>query len=68
MKVIGAGWGRTGTTACGGSSHVEHGSSPAIVPQPGTVLQQGDVVHVIAQESDIDRIAAAFAAREGSGH
>ena len=40
----------------------------AIVPQPGTVLQQGDVVHVIAQESDIDRIAAVFAARERSGH
>ena len=40
----------------------------AIVPQPGTVLQQGDVVHVIAQESDMDRIAATFAAREGSGH
>ena len=40
----------------------------AIVPQPGTVLQHGDVVHVIAQESDLDRIAASFAVREGSGH
>jgi trk system potassium uptake protein len=39
----------------------------AIVPTAGTVLQQGDVVHVIAMESDMDRIAAAFAAREGSG-
>ena len=40
----------------------------AIVPQPATVLQQGDVVHVIAKESELDRIAAAFATREGSGH
>jgi trk system potassium uptake protein TrkA len=40
----------------------------AIVPLPGTMLQEGDVVHVIAQESEIDRIAAAFAARERSGH
>jgi trk system potassium uptake protein len=41
----------------------------AIVPLRGTVLQQGDVVHVIAPEGDMDRIAAAFAARgEGSGH
>ncbi|HEX8005975.1 MAG TPA: TrkA family potassium uptake protein [Trebonia sp.] len=41
----------------------------AIVPLQGTVLQQGDVVHVIAQESDMGRITAAFAARgEGSGH
>src|ERR1700678_2449673 len=28
----------------------------AIVPQPGTVLQQGDVVHVIAKEAELDRI------------
>ena len=40
----------------------------AIVPQPGTVLQDGDVVHVIAAEGDLDRIASAFATREGSGH
>jgi trk system potassium uptake protein len=40
----------------------------AIVPQPGTVLQDGDVVHIIAQESEMDRITAAFAVREGSGH
>ena len=40
----------------------------AIVPLPGTVLQEGDVVHVIALESEIDRIAAAFAARERGAH
>jgi trk system potassium uptake protein TrkA len=40
----------------------------AIVPLPGAMLQEGDVVHVIALESEIDRIAAAFAARERSGH
>jgi trk system potassium uptake protein TrkA len=37
----------------------------AFVPESGTVLQEGDVVHVVARESDLDRIAAAFAARGG---
>jgi trk system potassium uptake protein len=37
----------------------------AFVPDSGTVLQEGDVIHVIARESDLDRIAAAFAARGG---
>ncbi|MHB1593389.1 MAG: potassium channel family protein [Streptosporangiaceae bacterium] len=32
-----------------------------LLPGPGTVLQQGDVVHVIAREEDLDRIAAVFA-------
>jgi trk system potassium uptake protein TrkA len=39
----------------------------AVVPLPGTVLQQGDVVHVIAADSDLDRIATAFATR-GEGN
>jgi trk system potassium uptake protein TrkA len=30
---------------------------------PGTVLQEGDVVHVIAKESDLEHIAAVFAGR-----
>jgi trk/ktr system potassium uptake protein len=33
----------------------------AMTPGPGTVLQEGDVLHVIAEEADLDRIAAAFA-------
>ena len=37
----------------------------AFVPDAGTVLQEGDVIHVIANQSDLDRIAAAFAARGG---
>ena len=37
----------------------------AFVPEPGTALQEGDVVHVVARESDLDRIAAAFAVRGG---
>ena len=37
----------------------------AFVPEPGTVLQEGDVLHVVARESDLDRIAAAYAARGG---
>jgi trk system potassium uptake protein len=37
----------------------------AFVPDTSTVLQEGDVIHVIARESDLDRIAAAFAARGG---
>jgi trk/ktr system potassium uptake protein len=39
----------------------------AFVPEPGTALQEGDVLHVVARESDLDRIAAAFATR-GGGH
>jgi trk system potassium uptake protein TrkA len=39
-----------------------------IVPQSGTVLQEGDVVHVIALESDIDQIAFAFSTRERGAH
>ena len=33
----------------------------AILPGPGTVLQEGDVPYVIATESDLERICAAFA-------
>ena len=40
----------------------------ALLPEPGTVLQEGDVVHVIAMESDLERIAAAFARRGEGGH
>jgi trk system potassium uptake protein len=40
----------------------------AVVPQIGTVLQEGDVVHVIAKESDLERVTAAFATRDGSEH
>ena len=32
-----------------------------MLPGPGTVLQEGDVVHVIAVERDLERISAAFA-------
>jgi trk system potassium uptake protein len=39
----------------------------AFVPDSGTVLQEGDIIHVVARESDMDRIAAAFADR-GGGH
>ncbi len=39
----------------------------AMVPYPGTVLQEGDVLHVIATENDLDRITAAFASRGESG-
>ena len=37
----------------------------AFVPEPGTALQEGDVLHVMARESDLDRIAAAFGSRGG---
>jgi len=37
----------------------------AFVPDPGTVLQEGDVLHVVARETDLDRIAAALATRGG---
>jgi trk system potassium uptake protein TrkA len=40
----------------------------AIVPLATTVLQEGDVVHVIALESDMERIVGAFAKRERGAH
>jgi trk system potassium uptake protein TrkA len=42
----------------------------ALIPGPGSVLQQGDVLHVIAKDGDVDKIAAVFAARAvpGAGH
>jgi trk system potassium uptake protein len=33
----------------------------AMIPGPGTVLQEGDVLHVIGDERDLERIAAEFA-------
>ena len=39
----------------------------AMMPGPSTVLQEGDVLHVIAEEADLDRIAAAFARPAGPG-
>ncbi|HEY2578682.1 MAG TPA: TrkA family potassium uptake protein [Streptosporangiaceae bacterium] len=40
----------------------------ALLPEPATVLQEGDLVHVIAVESDLERIAAVFAKRSEGGH
>jgi trk system potassium uptake protein TrkA len=39
----------------------------AMLPGPGTVLQEGDVLHVIAANSDIGRIQAELASRAGPG-
>jgi trk/ktr system potassium uptake protein len=39
----------------------------AMLPGPGTVLQEGDVLHVMAAESDLSRIESALAARGGPG-
>jgi trk system potassium uptake protein TrkA len=39
----------------------------AMVPGPGTVLQEGDVLYVVAPESDLERISAAFARNTPGG-
>jgi trk system potassium uptake protein len=39
----------------------------AMLPGPGTVIQEGDVLHVIAAESDLERISAAFARTSPGG-
>jgi trk system potassium uptake protein len=39
----------------------------AMMPGPGTVLQEGDVLHVIADERELDRIATEFAKPAGPG-
>jgi trk system potassium uptake protein len=36
----------------------------ALVPDGGTVLQEGDVLHVMAKESDMERVVAALAGGE----
>jgi trk system potassium uptake protein TrkA len=39
----------------------------AMLPAPGTVLQEGDVMHVLAAEDDLARIEAALGSRGGPG-
>ena len=39
----------------------------AMLPGPGVVLQEGDVLHVIAAQDDLADLQAALAAREGPG-
>jgi trk system potassium uptake protein TrkA len=39
----------------------------AMMPVPGTVLQEGDVLHVIAVETELSRIEAALANRARQG-
>jgi trk system potassium uptake protein len=39
----------------------------AMLPGPGTVLQEGDVLYVIAEESDIKRITAVFGRHAAPG-
>jgi trk system potassium uptake protein TrkA len=39
----------------------------AVMPGPGTVLQEGDVLHVVALETDLERIEAVFASRAPGG-
>ena len=34
------------------------------MPGPGLVLQEGDVVHVIAEEAELSKIVGVFASRE----
>ena len=39
----------------------------ALMPEPGTVLQEGDLLHVIAEESDLERITTQLAKRAEGG-
>src|SRR5262249_56342711 len=39
----------------------------ALIPGPGTVLQQGDVIHVIARETDLEQIGSVFARTAATG-
>jgi trk system potassium uptake protein TrkA len=38
-----------------------------VLPGPGTVLQEGDVLHMIALEGDLERISAALSSRAPGG-
>jgi trk system potassium uptake protein len=37
------------------------------IPEPGTVLQEGDLIHVITEEADLERITAELAKRAEGG-
>ena len=39
----------------------------ALLPAAGTVLQEGDVLHVMAQENDLERITAVFSGQRAPG-
>jgi trk system potassium uptake protein TrkA len=39
----------------------------AMIPGPSTVLQEGDVLHVITEDRDLDRISSTFARPAGPG-
>jgi trk system potassium uptake protein TrkA len=39
----------------------------ALIPEPGTVLQEGDLMHVITEEADLERITAELAKRAEGG-
>ena len=39
----------------------------ALLPAAGTVLQEGDVLHVIAHENDLERITAVFSRQRAPG-
>jgi trk system potassium uptake protein len=39
----------------------------AMMPGPGTVLQEGDVLHIVANDRDLGRIAATFTRPAGPG-
>jgi trk system potassium uptake protein len=39
----------------------------ALIPEPGTVLQEGDLIHVITEEADLERITADLAKRAEGG-
>jgi trk system potassium uptake protein len=39
-----------------------------LIPEPGTVLQEGDLVYVISEEADLERITAELAKRAEGGH
>ena len=39
----------------------------AMVPNPGTVLQEGDVIHVIALEDELDRVSEVLSAGPEGG-
>ena len=38
-----------------------------LIPEPGTVLQEGDLIYVIAEEADLERITAELAKRAEGG-
>src|SRR5262249_6017495 len=61
------GKGRGGEAAAGGPGALSPRLGEAMLPGPGVVLQEGDVLHVMAVQDGLPDLQAALGTRDGPG-